>query len=225
MKFPWTPKPRTAPLAELIEQVANAKTSLEAALSATKSAEIAFDDAGDASAEKALIAARAAEQSAFEHLGRAERLVAAANDQRKAEERAKLNARRAELEAKTTFSALTRACEPHVKRAADHLVAFAQSRIELAKQAAAFKALEDELEVVTMQLGEPRKRGIFENPDGSATCYSVDEHSQFAAQAEPILQLLEERVRGLAPQHPLRLLVTQLQAAGPCNYAGTVSNA
>ncbi|HEX3851931.1 MAG TPA: hypothetical protein VHW01_13255, partial [Polyangiaceae bacterium] len=98
LKLPWTPKPRTASLEELREQLANAKASHAEALKATGSAQATFDDAGDTSAEKALTAARAAEQSASEHLARAQRLASAAEARRKAEERAELEREATDLE-------------------------------------------------------------------------------------------------------------------------------
>lgn len=99
LRLPWTPKPRTASLEELREQLANAKASHADAQKATASAQAVFDDSGDASAEKALLAARAAEQSAGEHLARAERLADAAETQRKAEQRADLEREAAKLTA------------------------------------------------------------------------------------------------------------------------------
>jgi hypothetical protein len=57
------------------EKRAKAHTEAQAA---SKLVQDVFDTHGDAAAEKALNAARAAEQSALEHLGRAERLLARA---------------------------------------------------------------------------------------------------------------------------------------------------
>jgi len=218
--FPWSLKPRTASLEELREQLGNARASYESAQAATQSAQTVFDDAGEASAEKALLAARSAEQSAAEHLGRAERLVEAAENQRKAEERARLKARRAELEAQTSFPALNAACGPLFQAAADHLAAFADARVALAKQAADFLALETELEAVTVALGEPRKRGIIENEDGTSTLYSVRSDADLAADAGSILVRLAPRLESLPSQHPLHALVHELAEAGPCHFTG-----
>src|SRR6478735_7632365 len=132
MKFPWSPKPRNAPLDELREQLTNARTAYQSAQAATQAAQTAFDDDGAASAEKALLGARSAENSAAEHLARAERLISAAEAQRAAEERSRLQAKRAELEVKTTLPALLKACDADFKRAADALVTFAEARIVLA---------------------------------------------------------------------------------------------
>lgn len=83
MKFPWT-KPRSASLDDLRGQLEHARGALVDAKRAVAAGQIAFDDAGSSDAEKTLIVAREAERSATEHVARAERLLAAA-EQRRAE--------------------------------------------------------------------------------------------------------------------------------------------
>lgn len=227
MKFqlPWSPKPRTAPLEELREQLANARSSHAAAQAATEGAQTVFDDTGEASAEKALLAARSAEQSAAEHLGRAARLVEAAEGQGRAEERAHLQARRAELEAKTTLPALLAACDPDFRRAADALVAFADARVALAKRSVEFAALERELEGVAQALGEPRANGIVENADGTATMHSFSSHADLPSSPGGILMRLTPLLEGLPSAHPLHRTAQQLADAGPCFYSGPDTDA
>jgi len=225
MRFPWAPKPRSAPLDELREQLANAQASHESAKAATQAAQTVFDDAGEPGAEKALLAARNAEQSAAEHLGRAERLVEAAESQRRAEERARLQARRTELEAKTALPALLAACDPDFRRAADALVAFADARIVLARRAVEFQALERELEGIAQTLGEPRLNGIVENPDGTATMHSNGSHADLPTSPGGILMHLTPRLEGLVSEHPLHSLAQQMAEAGPCTYTGPDADA
>jgi len=219
MKFPWSPKPRNAPLDELREQLTNARSAYQSAQAATQAAQIAFDDDGAATAEKALLAARSAEQSAAEHLARAERLVGAAEAQRAADERARLQKKRAELEAKTTLPALLKVCDPDFQRAADALVAFADARVALARRAAEFQALERELEGVTQALGQPRPNGIVENPDGTATMHSFSSNADLASSAGGILMHLTPLLEGLPSEHPLHKVAQQLSEAGPCFYS------
>ncbi|MEO7037659.1 MAG: hypothetical protein ABI548_27120 [Polyangiaceae bacterium] len=201
MKLPWTPKPRNASLEELREQLAHATVTHADAQRATASAQAAFDDAGDTTAEKALTTARAAEQSAGEHLARAQRLAAAAEGQRQADERAELQRKRDELAAKVSRAAVTAAgadlaaAEAQARRAVVDIVS---ERLALADT---FRVTQRELHMVLVQLGEP--------------AVTADEAS-YAASPMPVRDLLQPQITDLLQSD--RQLAELLRDLLPANY-------
>lgn len=189
MKLPWTPKPRTASLEELREQLANAKATHVDAQTATHSAQVAFDDAGDPSAEKALLAARAAEQSASEHLARAERLAAAAEEKRKAEERTELERQATEIETKLNDG------NPESARLAQvmarQLLEFSNTRAESRANLVARQQLRSQLDSIRVQLGAPMR-----------TVYGHEFDVEPLHQ--PVAEILTETARKLPMDDPRR---------------------
>ena len=153
MKFqlPWSLKPPTAPLKELREQLANAQASYEAAQAATQTAQVAFDDAGDDGAQKALDTAEIAEKKAKAHVGRAERLVEAAENQRKAEERAALEREAQALEEE--LSAKNAEDEQLVRAEVAGYLAAAEARAARHDRSAALIGRAHRLQAIRGELG------------------------------------------------------------------------
>ncbi|HEY4158681.1 MAG TPA: hypothetical protein VGM29_11315 [Polyangiaceae bacterium] len=201
MKLPWTPAPRTASLEELREQLSNAKATHADAQKATSSAQAAFDDAGDPSAEKALLAARGTEQSIGEHLARAERLFAAADAARRAEERAELERKRDDLASKLSRAAITDAgsgladAEYRARRAVADIVT---QRLALTAE---FRKLQHELRGVHSALGMPAP---------------ATDDSEYASALMPVRARLESDIAALLPTD--RQLANLLRDLLPINY-------
>jgi hypothetical protein len=147
--FDWL-RPRSATLLELREQREHAITAYQATQAATAAAQDAFDADGSPSAEKALHAARDAERSAFEHLGRSERLLAAAELAEKERQREVNERRLNELEAELGDRTRERELEAHVVQAlavvVDRLLVIRQHR-------EARSRLEHEAHAVSIALG------------------------------------------------------------------------
>jgi phage/plasmid-associated DNA primase len=151
--FEWL-KPRGATLAELQEQHRHAVTAYEATQAATALAQDGFDNDGSASAEKALHAARDAERSAFEHLGRSERLLAAGELAEKEREREANERKAAELARAIADRSRATEIEAATATAA---AAFVDALLAERANNAARRQLQHELDAVRIALGNPAR--------------------------------------------------------------------
>jgi hypothetical protein len=142
------------------EQAAGAEVTVKvaehaAAQDAVTKAATAYDAAGDASAEKAWLKSKEAEQLAGLRMESAKRKHAAAKQQRSDAERAELELKRDELASKVSRVAITAAgaelahAEARARRAVIDIVG---QRLKLADS---FRAIQRELNTVLIQLGEP----------------------------------------------------------------------
>jgi hypothetical protein len=193
--LPWL-RPRTAPLAELVDQHQHASNALAAAQDAVRAAQSDFDDEVNASSERALDAAKEAERVARERLERADRLLRAANAAKDAEERRAKERRRQELQAiladVSRDRKLADAAVQAMRAVADAQVARAESELQFAR-------LEAELAVLEAELGG--EKAVRFNRLGAST-YVIAEALHAELQGLPVgprREVLSDLVRRIAP--------------------------
>jgi hypothetical protein len=153
ISLPWI-KRRGATLEELQQQVQAARAAYKEVQIMVIVAQVAFDD--DPSTEKALIAARAIEQSAREHVGRADRLLAQAEESDRAAKRAELERRRDEISAQLGPAELERLRGPGRDAEVAALINAINTRVARYEVERQILAIGRELDAVCEQLGEPR---------------------------------------------------------------------
>ena len=148
----WKPKPRTATLEELKQQLSEATTAQAEAQRAVESAQRAFDDDGAEASAKGLARAREAADLASEHVARAKRLLAAAEATKAAEDRAELERRRATIRSQVSDQTKDRELEAAEVRA---FVAVVEARLARRRHNQRRFELESELLRLGTALGEP----------------------------------------------------------------------
>jgi hypothetical protein len=162
--LPWL-RPRSAPLAELVDQHQHASNALAAAQEAVRAAKSDFDDEVNAASERALDAAKEAERVAQGRFERADRLLKAANAAKDAEERRAKERRREELQAILADVSRDRELTDTAVKAwlavADAQVARAESELHLTR-------LDNELVGIEAELGVEEK-WVRRNRLGAAT--------------------------------------------------------
>lgn len=152
--FDWL-RPKTATRAELETQLSAAQKTLAAAKEATASAVADFDEDPSASATKALMKAREAEAAAGEHLGRAERLFAAAVEREAKQKRAALIEQERELEASLTHTMLEKERAESLAAEVDALILATKAHAKRCAVESAIDARRSKLENVRRELGKP----------------------------------------------------------------------
>lgn len=156
MKLPKWMKRGDASLEQLEGQHAQAQKLVDSATVAVATAEDAFD--ADPGQEQALLDARTAEQSAREHLARAERLLAKKRAEVAEARRAELERRKAELEAGLTRLAIYDELEPTLNREVELICELVELRVQRVAKRREVQGRERELASVARELGDETPR-------------------------------------------------------------------
>jgi hypothetical protein len=171
------------------EQVAAAEVTAKmaehtAAQEAVTKAATAYDAAGDASAEKAWLKSKEAEQLAGLRMESAERKHAAAKQQREDAERVELERQRAELAAKVSRTAITAAGAELASAEVCARLAVAEIIVQRLALADSFRGTQRALNAVLVQLGEP----TLSTDEAAGASSLVPVRSQLEAQIANLMQ-------------------------------------
>lgn len=157
---------RQASSDELAEQLETARHAHSAAVTAAKSSQNAFDYDNSTSAEKTLVAARAAVDRAQLHVDRVQRLLDAARSRETEAARQAAEQRLAEIEPKLSHRAAIEATKQLDEREVVLLVQLAQLRAERVTLASDFEALGREHERLLDQVGRGSPTGVYVDGQG-----------------------------------------------------------
>lgn len=167
MKLPFTKKP-SATIEELQQQLEDAQNAHEDAVADVDKALAEFDASGSDATEKALLVAREAEQTCREYVGRAERLLRAAEAREATAKKAALEAKLAGLQNELSRAALQQAEAPLVQAEVDALLVVAGIRAQRRELRAQYAKKIAELRTAKVALGlelsvrEPEEAGVEE---------------------------------------------------------------
>jgi hypothetical protein len=192
-------KPKTATADELAAQLTTALAAHRDALAALDAARDAFDLDATPDTEHAMLAARDAERLAAEYLARAERLLGHAREREAQQERERLVARKAELEASLAHAVLTEEREPTLRAEVDALLAAAAAHAQRREVEMQISRRRSELLSVQIKLGEVNESQI---PLSSITSTEPDRLALVAA--------LDAQVSGLPSSDPRLAYMNQL---------------
>lgn len=191
----WLRKP-TATAAELEEQLHAAEEAHAEAAQAVSEAVSAFDEDPTPTREKAVLAAREAEERARLHVDRADRLLSAAR-QREAEAEATAKRKRAaELAPMLRHDGVMRKLQPLLNKELELLEAVAQVRQQRRELHDELRAALQEYQHIMDALGESTR---------------IDERIDYAASHVLTAQALEARIDELPGDSPLRSLMRALR--------------
>lgn len=154
MNLSWL-KPKNASLAELHQQVGEARAAHQQSIEAVATAQADFDE--EPSKLRGLLDAQQGERAALAHVGRAERLYADAKAKADAEERARLERRASELREQLSQEQMQRKRAPTRDAEVEALKAAIEARAKRVQVEEQFEQLEDELKRVRVKLGEPEE--------------------------------------------------------------------
>jgi hypothetical protein len=176
-----------------------AEAELVAARQRKQEARAQFDQQGDDASLEALEAADAAERGALQHVGRAERLLKQRDEQRAAERRAALEARRDQLIAELDDARLHQERAPLVKEHADLLLAAVRLLEQRRAQQGAFNEKRVELHRVKQELGLPSDPpGMSRDVDHDSVCTALEE-AWSSTSDRAVRAHIDDLVRALSP--------------------------
>lgn len=163
MKLPWI-KPPTATVAELREQLEHAQSAHTDAEKAIAVAQSDFDAAVTPTTEKALRSARETAQASAEHLGRAQRLLAAAEEREATKQRQEFERQKADIE-KSLAALRKRASDDLIDAEVEALGAVADVRVQRLELRDEIREVRRNLAIVRGKLGEPPQTSSFTDSD------------------------------------------------------------